>query len=295
MAYGRSTKYRVRRTRRPRRYRRSTTTFRKTSSRYRRKTRVMSKRRILNTTSTKKQDNMIPVATSATGTSPVTGSYTVFGNAGAMFVWCPTARDRNTGSDPTSITTREADICFIRGIKEAITMRTTSSGPSGAGAWLWRRIVFSAKGLYTSKGTSVDAAFLSAGYVRLLADQLTTPYGSVLTALIFKGGFGVDWNDTMTAKTDNTRVTIMYDKVTRLVPHNSSAQYWRFKRWHGVNKNLYYDNEEQGTVETVRPYSTVGKPGVGDIYIIDFFSAASQNSIDQLAFSAEATLYWHEK
>jgi len=174
-------------------------------------------------------------------------------------------------------------------------MRTVASGSNGAASWLWRRIVFTSKGLYNGLGTSIDYLYTSSGYVRLLADQNTSAYGSVISALLFQGNFGIDWNDLMTAKTDNTRVTVLYDKVRRLAPGSASNQIWRYKMWHPMNKNLVYNNEENGPNETTQAYSTVSKPGMGDVHIVDMFTCASNSSSDQLAFNPEATLYWHEK
>ncbi len=255
----------------------------------------MSKRRILNTTSKKKHDNMAPVAATATGGTPTAGSVTIAGNASYFFVWCPTARNRQAGSDPTSVTNRESDTVFMRGLKESITLRTVSSGTNGAASWLWRRVVFSSKGLYNALGTSVDYLYTSSGYARLLADQNTATYGSAISALLFQGNFGTDWNDLMTAKTDSTRVTILYDKVRRLAPGSASNQIWRYKMWHPMNKNLVYNNEEQGPNETVQAYSTLSKPGMGDVHVVDMFTCATTSASETLAFNPEATIYWHEK
>lgn len=238
---------------------------------------------------------MAPVSTTATGGTPTAGSVTISGNVSYFFTWCPTARARQAGSDPTSVTNRESDTVFIRGLKENITFRTVASGTNGAACWLWRRVVFTTKGLAAAQGTSIDYLYTSSGYVRLLADQNTSSFGSVISALIFQGNFGTDWNDLMTAKTDNTRVTIHYDKVRRLAPGSASNQIWRYKMWHPFNKNLVYNNEENGPNETNQVYSTLGKPGMGDAYVVDMFTCATNSSTETLAFNPEACLYWHEK
>jgi len=255
----------------------------------------MSKRRILNTTSKKKHDNMPPVVTTPSGGTPTAGSLAIAGNVNTFIVWNCTARERQSGNDPTAVQDRESDTCFIRGLKETITCRTLTSGPNGATSWLWRRIVFNTKGLYQALGTSVDYLYTSSGYVRLIADQNSTSFATTISKLLFQGELNTDWNDLMTAKTDNTRLTIMYDKTRRLAPGSQGAQFWRYKLWHPVNKNLVYNNEEAGQAETTSYYSTLGKPGIGDIYVVDMFSSASQSSADQLNFTPEATLYWHEK
>lgn len=239
---------------------------------------------------------MLPVSFTPTGGSPTTGGYQVAGGSTTFMIWNASYRQRNTGADANSVSNREDDTCFIRGLREAITLRTLSNSVSGSAAsWLWRRIVFSGKGLYQYLGTSVDQAFTSQGYVRFLANHNGTPYAATIGDQLFQGQVNLDWNDLMTAKTDNTRYTIHYDKVTRLNPHAGTPQFWRFKRWHSFNKNLVYANEESGTVETQTGYSTLGKPGMGDVYVIDVFQCATGAAGDTLLFNPEAAWYWHEK
>lgn len=240
---------------------------------------------------------MQPVAFSSSGTNPAARPYYASGNVTTMLVWSPTARARDTAADQNSVADRTSDICYIRGLKEMISIANyqNSANTNYAAAWKWRRIVFSAKGLYQALGTSVDYAYTSNGYVRFLADQSSTAFGSTLTALLFQGVSGTDWNDVMTAKTDHTRMTFHYDKVRTLQPLSNAKRYWNFKMWHPVNKNIYYSNEESGDGETSGNRSTIGKPGIGDIYVVDFLQCAQNNADDLLSFGPEATLYWHEK
>lgn len=248
-------------------------------------------------TSTKKHDNMPPVSFSPSGANPASRPFYAGGNATTFLVWCPTARSRETSSDQNSVADRTSDVCYIRGLKETINISNyqNSASTNYAAAWKWRRIVFSAKGLYQALGTSVDYAYTSNGYVRFLADQNGTPFGATVSSLIFQGVSGVDWVDTMTAKADNTRLTIHYDRTRTLTPASSAKRFWNFKMWHPVNKNLNYNNEESGDGETASLRSTLGKPGIGDVYVVDILQCASGNSDDLLAFGPEATLYWHEK
>lgn len=146
MAYLRKSRY-ARKTRRtPRRYVKTT---RKT--RYVRKRRpVMTKRRMLNATSTKKRNTMLQVVNTSTGTgAPVTigpGPYLVnASNGNNISVYCPTAMDLSgfTGN-PNTISqqaSRTATTCYIRGFSEKIRIQTSSGTP-----WFWRRICFRARG-----------------------------------------------------------------------------------------------------------------------------------------------------
>lgn len=302
MAYGRYSKYR-RRTARPRsrRYRRSTTTYRTSRNPYRfkkyRRTK-MSKRRVLNITSTKKHDNMQSVSFNADGSAPANRGYILAGDQLYQFIWNATARDRDTtNTDQNAVNVRTADTVFLRGLKETISLSNYQNSSNGyAAAWRWRRIVFTAKGLYQALAGSADYAYTSNGYVRMIANQANTTFGTTVQSLIFQGVAGQDWGDVFTAKTDHTRVTIRYDRTVTLTPPSNAKKFWNFKMWHGINKNLVYSNEESGgSSETLGVRSTIGKPGVGDVYVVDYLQCAQNTAEDTLIFEPQATLYWHEK
>lgn len=254
----------------------------------------MSRKRLLNITSEKKRDNMVPVSATPTGTNATAGGYVVAGGTPTLLIWNATYRQR-IAADPNGTMTRSGDTCFIRGLREMISIRTNASGTAGAASWLWRRILFTAKGLYQVLGTSQDYLYTSSGYTRFLANFNGTAFGTTLTELLFQGTYNTDWVDLTTAKTDSSRLTVLYDHVTRLTPQTAGSAYWTYKRWHAINKNLIYNNEENGATETNSGYSTIGKPGCGDVYVVDIFQCATQSANDQLYFSPEATLYWHEK
>nr|QXN75548.1 MAG: capsid protein [Genomoviridae sp.] len=298
MAYSR---YRRRRTtRRPGRRPARATRYRRKSGYYPRikGRKPMTRRRILNVTSKKKQDNMAPVVTSPTGGNATPGpyGYSAFGGTptvqAAMFVWCPTARDRIPfGDDVTSVATRNSDLCYMRGLKETILMQTNSAVP-----WRWRRVCFTAKGFYNFRSGAVDSFENSNGWTRLLTDQRPTSYGAAIRAAIFRGQEGVDWNDVMTAKLDSGRITVKYDVTRTINSGNQTGVLRTFKMWHPMNKNLLYGNDEQGDSETADLHSTLGRAGMGDFYVLDFLQAAGfALAGDSLSFNPEATLYWHEK
>lgn len=297
MAYGYRSRRRTRRSnirRRPsyrRVYRRST---RKTTLRPRR--RMMSKRRILNITSVKKHDNMLPTSTGPDGSFPAQRGFIAAGNVTTMLVWCPTARGRDLNADANAVSLRTTDLCYMRGLKEKVNIQNYNDNVANFAAnWKWRRIVFTAKGLYNNLGSSIDFLETSNGYVRLLADQSASVFGSVITSQLFQGVLNTDWNNPFTAKTDTTKYRVLYDKTFSLSGGNGAKRFWNFNMWHGFNKNLQYANEEQGKGETVNNYSTNGRPGMGDVYVVDLLQCAQNTAADTILFEPEATLYWHEK
>lgn len=251
----------------------------------------MSRRRLLNVTSKKKQDNMVNAATAPDGSNVAIRPYTMDGGGGTVFLWACTARDRVSNANlPTADSVRESQTCFMRGLKEHIRVSTND-----ATSWGWRRICFTAKGLYAGQTTTVDSLETSAGWVRLLTNVVTTGYYAAVVAELFKGTQNVDWDSVTTAKTDSTKFKIWYDK-TRIINSGSSGGVIRdYKMWFPMNKNLVYDDDENGENEVPARYSTIGRPGMGDYYVMDFFLPNVIGTAHTLTFGTEATLYWHEK
>lgn len=217
-----------------------------------------------------------------------------------IFPWCATARDPSiaSGGNRGTVTdnaTRTAQTCFMRGLAENIEITTNDGLP-----WQWRRICFTFKGkdvfnAITGTGQSLSLE-TSNGYVRVV----NTAYGSTavgaLQGLLFRGAAGVDWSNIMIAPTDNTNVSIKYDKTCTIASGNEEGVIRNYKRWHPMNKNLVYNDDEQGGTETFSGYSTAGKPGMGDYYVVDIFQPrVSGTASSLLRFEPSATLYWHEK
>lgn len=301
MAYGYRARRRTRRSYTRRRvstrrvYRRPS---RKTALRPRR--RMMSRKRILNIASVKKQDNMQPVVANNSGGGAVPGpyGYSAFGSAGtvvpAQFIWCATARDRVSNlspGDPNASSVRTKDNVYMRGLKERILLQTNSNVP-----WRWRRICFTVKGLYASADGAVDSLENSNGWTRFISNFYNTNFGNHINTFLFKGSFGIDWNDVLTAKVDTQRVTVKYDVLRNI---NSGTNYGvlrSYKMWMPMNKSLVYANDELGESESSDTHSTQGKAGMGDYFIVDYFqSHAVATSNDSLSFEPQATLYWHER
>lgn len=279
------------RTRPYRMYRRNLRTIRK---------RTMTKRKILNITSRKKRDTMLPFSgitpTQANGT-PVAGAAVMNGSFGTYIIgWIATARDQTQSStlpqgSVGDEATRTATTCYMRGLKESIQVQTSSGV-----AWEWRRICFKYRGSAVVSDQVANNLFLenSNGWVR--ATNILSQNTGVLQSLLFKGSQGVDWQDFFTAPVDTRRVDLAYDKRTIIESGNANGLIRTYSRWHPMNKNLVYNDDENGGDEFTPVVSVSDKRGMGDYYVIDIIRAASgATSSDQMSFAPEATLYWHEK
>ncbi|UOK20970.1 capsid protein [Chifec genomovirus UA13_113] len=270
----------------------------------------ITKKRILNMTSRKKRDTM-QIWTNVQG---ATVSSTTFSNSPAVllgsqtnltgcyvFPWCATARDLvasdSSANTISRLAERTASACFMRGLAESVEIQVNNGTP-----WQWRRICFTAKG--TLPGFTVSSTFApyqetSAGITRAV-NQLTGDRNSgaqySLFDLLFKGQNSSDWTDVMIAKTDNSRLTIKYDKVMTIASGNEDGMIRTYKFWHPMNKTLVYDDDEKGDSMVSSNTSTIGKAGMGDYYVLDMFrSRYNGGASDQITFTPNATLYWHEK
>lgn len=279
---------------------------------YRKKaSRGMSKKRILNLTSRKKRDTMLPVSQASSSATPSTGAIAVTnapGNGGTVtiFPWICTARDNSTavnGGETATIfdaSSRTATTCYMRGLKESIEIQTSSGVP-----WQWRRVCFTTKdpGATLATGGGGISGFFenSNGFQRLVYNVTsgTTADALALTTLrniLFKGSLGIDWIDYFTAPLDTARVTVKFDKTRTISSGNTSGCIRKYPVWHAMNHNLVYDDDELGSVEGANYFSVASKAGMGDFYVVDFFQPGKgSTSTDQLSFEPQATLYWHEK
>lgn len=280
-------------------------TYRKSASR------GMTKKRILNLTSRKKRDTMLPVSQASASATPAPGAYTVTsapGNGGVttIFPWVSTARDNSTalnGPENGTIfdaSTRTATTCFMRGLKETIEIQTSSGLP-----WQWRRVCFTTKDPANTLGTGlggISGVYENSNGFQRLVYNTTSGAGADALALttlrniMFKGALNVDWLDYFTAPIDTARVTLKFDKTRTIASGNASGCIKKYPCWHSMNHNLVYDDDEVGSVENANYYSVSSKAGMGDYYVVDFFQPGKgATSSDQLSFEPQATLYWHEK
>lgn len=271
--------------------------------------RRMSRKSVLNLTSRKKQDNMLSFSnTNGSGASQTlaAGSLFVNGSTGyAMSVFCPTARSLVTASATNTIVDtadRTATTCYMRGYREDLRIQTSSPLP-----WLWRRICF------TSKGPTFQQAFNDSAPTATVQPYSDTSIGMArkwfnlqvnnspntvanYNTIIFRGTFNADWNDVITAKVDTTRITVKSDRVCRIVTGNNSGHFSERKLWYSMNKNLVYDDDENGAAETPQYVSSDARAGMGDYYIVDYLvPGVGGTSSDIINMNCTATLYWHEK
>ncbi|UBQ66225.1 Cap protein [egret CRESS-DNA virus] len=305
MAY--STKRRARRsyTRKGYSKRRSSYTGRRRTYRRTKKTsRRMSRKGLLNATSTKKQDTMLAWSNtnSAGGQQTIAArQVTVKGDTGYWGIFNATARDLEAAAGKRDRASRSATTCFAVGIREQLRIQTGSALP-----WLWRRICFTYKGdaltdVDTDTPTSAFYGYVDTtnglqrawvnSYINNEPGRLARQQG-----LIFQGTASVDWNNPITAKVDTTRVSLKYDQTRALHTGNSSGYFKVHKVWHGMYKNIVYGDEERGALENSVYVSTESKAGMGDYYIVDIFQPGVGGATgDLLAVDSSSTYYWHEK
>nr|QXN75610.1 MAG: capsid protein [Genomoviridae sp.] len=303
------------------RYRRRSTRSRRAATRpsrrpaYRGRTRVsrrrpmISRRRILNITSRKKSDTMMawsnvtvprtPASSTFSGAVPtLTGDGNGFVNDPYMFLWCATARDYDLANGGTEgaihdQATRTAQTCFIRGLKENIMIQTNNGVP-----WQWRRLIFSMKGI---AGILEDAngfqlrAETSAGNMRAVS-EIRDSNQNALVDRLFRGDRGEDWSEYINAPVDTKQVTVHYDRTRTIAAGNESGMLRQYKFWHPFNKNIVYNDVEDGGGTNDGAYSTLAKPGMGDVLVMDLFQPRSGADLTaRLIFRPNATLYWHER
>jgi len=261
----------------------------------------MSNKRILNLTAKKKKDVMKTWtnmdANDATGELRNGPAYMQGGPLYAI-LWSPTARPglnkNGAAGAPIEEAVRTSSTCYMRGIKETISL----ASDTGA-AWKWRRICFRLRGdfVYSKEGSGALSSYLDSNFGMV---RVATNWAKVTSAIndiyriLFKGVRNVDWVDPMLAPTDNRRWDIVYDKTTNIQSPNEAGVYRTYQRWHGMNKNLVFDDDENANSEELRRWSVEGKQGMGDYYIIDLFNGNGAAE-DQMSVRYNSTLYWHEK
>lgn len=245
----------------------------------------------------------VSAATPVGGTTYAAGP-AIFGAAGVTdghcFVFVPTARDLTTSSGgdtgfPADAATRTATTCFMRGLSEQIEIQIADGIP-----WQWRRICFTFKG--TDQLIPVTTGFnpfleTSSGFTRVINQPPPTTRTNI-ESVLFKGSRGADWSSIITAPVDTTRVTLRYDKTMTIASGNDSGSIRKYNRWHPMNKNLIYDDDEEGGEEDPpgSKYSVRSKPGMGDYVIVDYFLPRYGAVLaNQMTLSIGASLYWHER
>jgi hypothetical protein len=63
-----------------------------------------------------------------------------------------------------------------------------------------------------------------------------------------------------------------------------------------MNKNIVYEQEQEGESMTESAVSVKGKAGMGNYYVVDIFVKNGPNDDEStLLVTPESTYYWHEK
>lgn len=227
----------------------------------------------------------------------------VNGATNGMVVWCPTAMDLDDDALVRNPAQRTSSVIYAKGLSEHLRIQTSSGIP-----WFHRRCCLAVRGITALSTTQTGGTPLqpytpyletSNGIQRKLFNLFINgsqiQIDSIL-GLIFKGQQNIDWTDIITAPLDPTRVDVKFDKTWTLQSGNNNGVVRERKLWHPMNKNLYYDEDENGETESSNYFSTDSKRGMGDYYVIDFFVAGAGGSTsDLLQMFPSSTMYWHER
>lgn len=252
----------------------------------------MTRRAILNVTTTKKQDNRLQ-------TDLVNGNFvpaTSYGMGAANIfsgLYIPTAMDRDIPDPHVDLPSyRTSGVCYMRGYQERVTLVNADDT-----SWQWRRITFTFKGLEIMQSAvpndGVIVQVSPQGYTRPFID-MAAGLRNRLTTIVFKGTQGRDWQDVFQAKIDTQRVTLKSDVTRIIAPKTQGGSITRRKLWYPMNANLVYNEDESGTDVSQAQLSVSSKAGMGDYYIWDLFRSNDATGTI-LAAQVSGTLYWHEK
>lgn len=220
---------------------------------------------------------------------------------GFASLFCPSARKHG---DHPFVDQRNNQTIYARGYKESITVSLTGQNPGGAAPFMWRRIVFMYKGLDLIRGAVdgtawnypyYDASSTPNSDMRRVWNAPTSPQYINLRDVLFRGREGTDWNNVLTAKVDTKSVTVTYDKTVSLNSGNTAGSVRIFKRWHPLNKNVTYFDDEDGNGMDVNYLSSRTNNGAGDMYIFDYITNLGSPNPTTCTISAEGTFYWHER
>lgn len=268
----------------------------------------MTRKKILNISSAKKSDNMLTATQNLPDPPVLTTQFTIpaIGITPSTFIFSPTMRFLAfTDGVNNNDNARTKQDTFARGFKETLRFAT-----SDGNEWKWRRICFSYKAAQadfqvpTFSTARLPFAFdpVATGYRRLFSridgGTLSTQQLQTRDAIynrVFAGRQNLDWTDPMTARTDPLAVKIWYDKVTSIRSGNDISSLLIAKRWHPMNKNLIYQNEDSGKTILDSPVSETGNGTMGDYFIMDIFYTAPSDDGVLLSIGSDATYYWHER
>lgn len=222
-------------------------------------------------------------------------------------LWCPTFRIPFMGNGNPG-NSREKNTVFWRGVKEKISLRTTTNTPVR-----WRRIVFESPappnpdfvppGLYTAYTLNPLK-----GAIPEDNDQAGTPAhfrpfrnvdGTAITTLydvLFKGTYQTDWSDAMVAATDSSQLKILSDRTYHIRNPADNGSLQTFNLWHPLNKNMSYIGDEFGaTIDGVSGFASGKRGSLGNVFIFDMFDWVPLAEPGDMWINSDACVYWHER
>jgi len=257
---------------------------------------AMTRRRILNITTNKHQDNMpqwIPTDTTNPGGAGALADLHITANTTVVTtLFCATARvaDLEGALSPAY---RSSQNTYGRGYRETTTLRLQSGAP-----FRWRRLVFHAKGfagLLVQNGLPSANFFLntSNGQVRQ-TNTVSSTLDAIISQFVFRGTKNKDWFSPYNAKTDTTILSVVSDKTYTMNPNNASGLIKTVKNWYGINKNITYNDDEAGNSYDSSAFSTTGANSYGDLFIYDIFQSGDTETGEMLV-NHEGTYYWHQR
>lgn len=284
---------------------------RPTYGRLRRKSKMTSRRRILNVSSIKKRDNMLTAYRSIPNNTVISPQFLISatGLQCQTFIFSPTMRWGSQQTDKfEQINTRSSQESYVRGFKERLRFVTSDGNP-----WTWRRICFSYydsesdfKFFDTSDDTEKDYPPFTYdnvyGYHRLWM-RLNGPATTIqenkvrgdVYSHVFRGKTGIDWTSELSAPTNPLAVKIWYDKTTTIRSGNEQSTMKFVPRWHSIGKRLIYSDRDAGGGQDNSYSSETSRVSMGDYMILDIFASAPNDEGVQLSIGSDATYYWHER
>lgn len=256
-----------------------------------------SRKRILNISSVKHRDAMIPSNNASLGFQQILD--------GDIVLWCATARNLEQGTTPASLyvdpnATRNSQRVFWRGLKERIEITTSDASP-----WFWRRVCFTMKGQFVAAAIPasqyVNSTLPGVGRSQIAYNRsttpLTAPQAAVLRNYLFEGMNQVDYFRSTNAPTDKFRVKIWFDRTITINSGSGNGVTRKRTYWHGMNKNMVYNDQEFGGDIVENNFFAVPDGTnltMGDYYVVDIFERAA-GFTGTLSFLPQATVYWHER
>lgn len=259
----------------------------------------MSTRRVLNITSRKKVDSMLPIVVGEDNNTTV-GAFTSSQPLLSLFI--PNARNTRTFISNPAV--RNTSDIFAVGYKEKVHLTV-----NGGGTLMWRRIVFYLKGqdlrnaMDSSNAGNIPGQLFNqtveGGCRRVIGPlQGVTNAQNELQSYVFRGQEDLDWSNQFTAPLDTRRITVKSDRTRTIRPGNDTGASRLFNLWYPIRRTISYEDDLESDVVGDVPFSTAGLRGIGDIYVMDIMgivNGGDESPVTTYTFSPEGSFYWHEK